>query len=269
MITKAQAIERLIAIEEFSRDLRELLLDEGVDVEKEAPKAEKVSKKEEKVVAEPPKVEEKDVESAKVAEVKPDYSEIIEEYGLNDMSIKEMKEILESYGVEFNKSAKKKEYFVDLVAINVANGTISDEEEEEEAEEEESEEETESEEEAPEESTPSDEDSPIALKEKEVEDKIRADYKAKKLKDTEIKKFLKNYYEGDPDCADCKGCSKEEILQCYIDIHKNLVDDDAEVNEMEDAYMREGDVYCCGHACQMLENGNAYCEICASEYEME
>jgi hypothetical protein len=266
MITKEQAIERLVAIEEFCGDLRKFLLDAEETEGKDAPAPEKATKKAEKTV-EPPKQEEK---APEVAEKAPDYSEIIEEYGLNDMSVKDMKEILESYGIEFNKSAKKKDYFIELIASNVANGTISDEEEEESEEEEEADETEAPEEEAevPATKEPED-DSPIALKEKEVEEKIRADYKAKKLKDTEIKKFLKKYYDGDPDCADCKGCSKEEILQCYIDIQKNLVDDDAELNELESAYMREGEVFCCGQVCQMLENGNAYCEICASEYEVE
>lgn len=103
--------------------------------------------------------------------------------------------------------------------------------------------------------------------EEKVEAEIRKQYKDGKLKSNTIKKFLNNYYKGDPDCKDCKGCNKEEQLDCYIDVKKAFIDDDGDTHKEEDIYARDDKDYCCGQELKKLENGNSVCEICGTEYE--
>ena len=273
MITKEQAIEQLIAIEEFSKNLREFLLGEPevtVNTTVELPKP---PKKEEEAPKEPEFVAdlaEDAIPPTEEVEDEVDLPAIIEEFGLNEMTIPELKELLDEYSVEYNKRSKKVEYFAELVAQCIADGTIPTEDEESEEEEpaEEAEEITEPEE-IEEKTAETITNSKRVDEEDKIENELRTNYANKKLKDTEMKKFLKNYYEGDPDCADCKGCSKEEVLQCYIDIKTSFVDDDGNRIDPEEkeAYIRDGEVYCCGKPCQMLENGHYMCEICGSEFE--
>lgn len=101
-----------------------------------------------------------------------------------------------------------------------------------------------------------------------VESDTRKLYKSSKLKDATIKKFLNNYYEGDPDCKDCKGCNKEEALECYIAIQKRMVDDEGNVTKFEEYYDRNEVGFCCGKELGELENGNLYCEICGTEFQL-
>ena len=49
------------------------------------------------------------------------------------------------------------------------------------------------------------------------------------------------------------------MLECYIDIHKALVDDDGDLNEFEEPYIRDGEYFCCGREIKELENGDLYC----------
>lgn len=103
-------------------------------------------------------------------------------------------------------------------------------------------------------------------KENEIEEEIQAQYKAKKLKDSVIKKFLEKYNEGNPDCKGCKGCSKEEILDCYITAKQSLVDDEGDVMELEEAYIRNGEYHCCGKELKTLDD-DLYCSVCGQKYE--
>lgn len=100
-----------------------------------------------------------------------------------------------------------------------------------------------------------------------IEKDIRAKYKAKKLKDATIKKFVNNYYDGDPDLSDL---DKEEMLEEYIDIQKHLVDDDGEVHDMKEPYERNGENYCCGAKLvpgKGKKKGILICEVCGEEYK--
>lgn len=185
---------------------------------------------------------------------------IAEEYGLNEYTVEELADIC----ADFELSTKgKKQALIDRIVKGIMDGTIEFEDDDEEEE---------VEEEAPEEKAPlkkvSDSGNPVVTKkEAEVEADIRGKYEKGKLKDNAIKKFLDKYNEGDPECAGCKGCSKEEMLECYIDIHKGLVDDDGDVNDFEEPYMREEEYFCCGREIKELENGNLYCSVCGTEYE--
>lgn len=201
----------------------------------------------------------------------PEVEDIAEEYGLNDMTLEELADICAEYGLS---TKGKKQALIDRIVKAIANGEIEvdDEEEEEVYEEEEEEDEEEEDEEEAEEETKK---KPLRSlkntkreeKEKEVEENIREQYRKKKLKDSTIQKFLDNYNEGDPECKGCKGCTKEDMLDCYIDIHKALVDDDGEVNDMEEPYIRDNEYHCCGKELEELENGNYYCSVCGQEYE--
>lgn len=178
---------------------------------------------------------------------------IIEEYGLEEYTVEELADIC----AEFELSTKgKKQALIDRIVKGILDGTIELEEEEEEVEEEK----------APLKKVAEHDNPQRVEKEAEVEADIRSKYEKGKLKDTTIKKFLDKYNEGDPECAGCKGCSKEDMLDCYVDIHKALVDDDGDVNEFEEPYMRDGEYFCCGREIKELENGNLYCSVCGQEY---
>jgi hypothetical protein len=100
-------------------------------------------------------------------------------------------------------------------------------------------------------------------KEGEIEDKIRAQYKAKKLKDATIKKFLEAYNDGEEVDLD-----KEEALDKYVEIKVAMVDDDAEVHEGEDCYIRNGEYFCCGKQLEEVD-GAPYCTVCGTTYDAE
>lgn len=339
------AMDKLSAIEEFAKELREFLTPLAAD----PPLVEPVF--EDKSPAKPSPKEEKET----AEEVNLD--ETIEEFGLNDMDEDELKEELKAVGIKVPPRAKK-DKLVQLVAQAVADGKIGAEEDEEPSEEtpvaeepvekveavletaeeiaeQESEEEDElseeeinamsyeeleslckdneidipeevsslktkdkkqkalaeyvisllSEEEEPtseeppeekEEKTAEDEDNYPAseerlAKEQEVADDIRERFSNKKLTIAAIKKELKKYYEGDADCKDCKGCSEEEIIECYSLLHQAFVDDDGELVEAKEPYYRNEKVWCCGKESKEHpdKEGTFVCEICGGEIEVD
>lgn len=186
---------------------------------------------------------------------------IVEEYGLEEYTVEELADICDEYELS---TKGKKQALIDRIVKGIMDGTIELEDEDEEEDEEE---EAPVEEKAPLEKVNLHDNPQSAKKEAEVEADIRDKYEKGKLKDNEIKKFLDKYNEGDPECAGCKGCSKEDMLECYIDIHKALVDDDGYLNEFEEPYVRDGEYFCCGRELKELENGNLYCQVCGNEYE--
>lgn len=184
---------------------------------------------------------------------------IVEEYGLEEYTVEELADIC----AEYELSTKgKKQALIDRIVKGILDGTIELEDEDEDEEEEAPVEEKTSLKKVKEHDNPQ-----RAEKEAEVEADIRDKYEKGKLKDNEIKKFLDKYNEGDPECAGCKGCSKEDMLDCYIDIHKALVDDDGDLNEFEEPYIRDGEYFCCGRELKELENGDLYCQVCGTEYQ--
>lgn len=167
------------------------------------------------------------------------------------MTIEELADIL----AEHDLSTKgKKQALIDRIVKAVEEGEIELSDEAGATKEEDGEEEDEEESSHPERDA----------KEEEVEAEIRKQYKAKKLKDTEIGKFIKNYLDGDPKA---KGMSKEDNLEMYIEIKKALVDDDGNVTGLEEPYERDGEYHCCGRELKTLDSGSPYCEICGTEYQ--
>lgn len=102
---------------------------------------------------------------------------------------------------------------------------------------------------------------------KKIAEDIRKQYKTGKLNDKKIKAFLKEYYEGDPSTECPKGCKSDCMLECYIEIHQSLINDDGEKVDFKEPYIRDGEYYCCGKPMDTLENGNIYCSVCGGEYE--
>lgn len=100
-------------------------------------------------------------------------------------------------------------------------------------------------------------------REEEIEEEIRAKYKAKKLKDAVIKKFLTKYNEGNPTY---KAPSASEALEEYIEIKTSMVDDEGETYDLEDCYVRDGKYFCCGRELTDIDT-EPYCSVCGTIYE--
>lgn len=177
--------------------------------------------------------------------------DIAEKYGLNDLSTDELKEILEAADLS---TKGKKESLVARIVETIVDGEIELEVEGEDEIQDGEEEER---------------DPEVVKAEEKVEKQIRKRITDGKLKQSEIKAFLKDYYDGDAKCSDCSKCSKNEQIDCYINIQKALVDDDAAVHTMEEPYVRDGENYCCGKPLEELDNKNLYCEVCGTEFEQE
>ena len=202
--------------------------------------------------------EESDTEEAEVeAEDDEEENDIVDELGLNDMGIEELADIL----AEHDLSTKgKKQALIDRIVKAIEDGTIelSDEEEEEEV--------VEEVKEVVKATKPlkkvENKYPARTAKEDAIEEEIRSQYTSKKLKDSEIVKFIRSYVDGDPRKLD-----KEVALGMYIEIQQALVDDDGVVTKLEEPYERNGEYHCCGRELKTLDSGNPYCEICGTEYE--
>jgi hypothetical protein len=178
---------------------------------------------------------------------------------LDDMSDEDLKDIADTNEIEVPMKGKGKNKKMDRNALIESILALGEAEDEEDVEDESDDSEEEEEDfEVSEERIKAQE---------EIDADIRKKYKGKKLKDNTIKKFLEKYNEGNPKYALPE--SKEEALEEYIDIHVNLVDDDADVHDMEDCYVRDGEYHCCGSLLDELENGTPYCPVCGTEYEAE
>ena len=259
-------IDKLFAMEEFSRDLRNFIQELLEAKEEVSPEEAKPLTAE---IKEVPEVEEdtEEVNETEEEETEDDVmtvEDVINEYGLMDIDVAELKELLDSYEIKYDKRKKDKKYLAELIAENVIKGIIPVSEEEtteEDAEDEEIENEETEEVEIPQ----------VRIeKEEEIEKGIRNKFESGKLKPSAIKAYLNKYYDGDPDCADCKGCSQEEMLDCYIDIHKFLVDDEGTYNELSNPYVRDGENFCCGKplAEHPDEENVLVCKVCGEMYEV-
>ncbi len=209
------------------------------------------------------------LEDASEIEIEVDAEEeeisIAEKYGLDELSVEELKEILE----EAELSIKgKKQTLIDRIVEAIIDGDLElSDEEDSEIEIDDSEIDDSEIEIDDSEIVEDDRDEEVVKAEEAVEKKLNKQFKEGKLKIAQIKKFLKKYYDGNDDCSDCSKCSKEEQLKCYIDIHKNLVDDDAVYNNFEEPYVRNEQNYCCGVPLDEMDKGTLYCTICGTEYE--
>lgn len=268
------AIDKLTAMSEFALDLRVTLTqmlnapdadvvnqvaDKAVACVKEAIKEVKA----EKAVA--PAVE--DTQEDEV-----DLTSIIAEYELDKMKPADLKEYLDSYGVEYPAKAKKAE-LVSILAQAIADGILDDDADSDNDGTDVQEDTDVVTDQVDEKDADGDDSDDFEVSderqqaEDSVEDKIRTSF-GKKLKLTAIKKFLKTYYDGDAELADLDELDEDELLDMYIEIQRALVDDDGDVHEMEEAYPRNGVYFCCGkEAVTMEDSENIYCEVCGNEYD--
>lgn len=179
-----------------------------------------------------------------------------EKYGLNGMEDSELKDLLSEAGLSIKG---KREALIDRILGAIEDGTIvaedTGDEDGEEGDGEEDGEELQLTEET-------------LAAQAALEKKIRAQFKKGDLKPNKIKSFLKDYYEGNPDCGECpKGCSQEDQLDCYIAIQVSFIDDEGATHAQEEPYTRGGENFCCGKMLEPMEDGNFHCEICGTDYE--
>jgi hypothetical protein len=207
-----------------------------------------------------PPMEEENVETEDAPKT---VEEVIEEFKLNSMEVDELREFLDSYEIEYSAKAKKPG-LVKLIAQGILDGTIEvGDEEEDSATEEVEPEEVEL---APENSAEVDE-SVRTEKEVEVEESVRQKITSDKLKISAVKKFLKSYYDGDPEMSDLDSLDESDLVDYYVYIQICLVDDDGEVHGMERTYYREGKIFCCGQeTVEMEDSEDVYCERCGNQY---
>lgn len=244
--------ERILAIKELLSDLSLMFeakeevapepLPEPV-VEKKAGKAKKVEEVVEEV--QPEDEEENSLE------------DVIAEYELNDMTEEDLKEYLTDYEVKFGKKDKKAK-LVELVAQAIVDGVIPAE----------SDEDTEEEEEVAEEET--EEASARQAKEAEIIADIDEQIKAKKLTKKKAQDWLKELYANHDTCKACPKNCQEDPLECYKEVQAAFVDDDGEVHETCEAYMRDEVPFCCGVECEAHETDDdkVICSVCGEIWEM-
>jgi len=271
------SIELLTAMADFATKLKDKLqnhFDVGVktlDSTEEAPAP--VQKKQVIVETEPEVVEDSADEVEDGDEVAMTPEEVTAKYELNDLPVSALKEFLDSYEITYPAKPKKSD-LITLVVNGILDGTIevSDEDDE-----------TAATEEAPtgernhytgqiEDATDIEGGEEVSdertAMEYEVESGIREKIESGKLKMSAVKKFLKTYYDGDPEMADLDDREDDDLVNHYVYINLCLVDDYGEIHGMEETYYRDGDAHCCGRELVTMEDSpDLYCEICGSQYD--
>ena len=209
-------------------------------------------------VVEPEKVEVQTAEE--VAEEEEGYTE--EE--INEMSLEDLTELCKENDIKIPVAAKKN---VNKLRAHVIS-FICDTEEEEQAEEAPVVEEKVEEVAEEKESFPAS--AERLAKEEEVATEVREKIAGKKLTIAAMKKELKKYYEGDADCKDCKGCTEEEVIECYTLLKQSFVDDEGDLHKAKDPYYRNDEVFCCGAMTQDHPDTAdvKVCTICGEEIDL-
>lgn len=244
---KQALIDRIVkAVEDGIIEEEDLFEDEEDEEESDAIDAEYEDVEEEDA-------EEEDIEDE--ADEEEDEEDWYSEEELEEYETEELEEIANENEIEIPKKkvkkGKKTVTTTDRKALIQAILELGDEEDEEDEEEEDAEGEYEPKQER-------------LDKEEEIEEEIRAKYKAKKLKDADIKKFLVKYNEGNPNFK-MSDLSKKEALEQYIEAKVGLVDDDGYVSDPEECYIRNNEYFCCGKQLSM-NKGTYYCEVCGNEF---
>ena len=100
---------------------------------------------------------------------------------------------------------------------------------------------------------------------KKIKAKLEQQYEQGSLKDGTMKKFLRNYYNGDPTGIGFSG-KKDDLLTEYMHVHLSMIDDEGNVRDFEEPYYRDKKLHCCGRVMEPLEGIN-YCTVCGIEKE--
>lgn len=251
--------ERLLALQEIILDIEKMFpeqTEQPVEVKKEEPKKAKKD-----VVKEVVKQEVKQVEEAVAEEEQMTVETVIEQQNLSDLSEDDLREILDAYEIKYT-GKNKKQSLMEKVAQGILDGVIETEDEET------SEESDEEVEEATEEAEEAEELTPRQEAEVKILKEIDAQIEKGTLTKKKASEWLKKHFENG-DCKECpKGC-KDDPIDCYKQIKTSFVDDDGEVYPLEEAYMRDGAIFCCGMECEGTSEDSVACSICGQVYEYE
>ena len=270
-------------------------LSESEDEPEEEPKkpAKKTSKKTSKK-SEPEPVEEDDEDEEDESDDEPeDVEEDTDEYikaleeQIAEMSNEDLAQILSEAGLSVKgKRQALIDRFMDAVLegkIEWDDGEDADDDEEEPDDEDESEDVDDEDEEEDEDDRgdeegydPNDMENPDMTEERKaaiqkLSDKIRGDYKRKKLKIAAVSKWLKQHFDGDDDSLKAIAeLTDDDLVEEYIYNKCLYVDDDGEKMEDSTGYEVNGVPYCCGMPLEEdEETGELVCSVCGETYEVE
>ena len=192
-----------------------------------------------------------------------------------DMSDAELKELLESVGLS---TKGKRTALLDRIVKAVDDGLISlDDDEEDEEEADEADAEDGSEEEAEESEAEDDADVTKGMSKKrkkayeELCDSTTNDFNTGDIERQDLVDFISEYHGLTTKQAKTqyKNTKDEELLDEYLRLMVNFIDDDGEVVE-EGAYTINDVPYCCGHELDYNKKTKKYtCSVCGEEYEAE
>lgn len=235
------AKERILAVQEILNDLSKMF--DLAEVETKEVKAQVKETKKEEPKKEQPKEEN-------------DLSEVIQEYDLEEMTEEELKEYLTDYDIKFPVKAKKQK-LMELVAQAIVDGVIAtggDSEEEELAD------------------PLAEDDASEMSKREEEEEKILADIEQqvadKKLTKKKAQEWLKELYANHDTCKNCPKNCNEDPIECYKLVQTSFVDDEGEVHDTCEGYIRDGVAFCCGVECEEFEGDKVVCTVCGEVYDM-
>lgn len=239
--------ERMLAIQEILSDLSEMFNN----------KTEEVKEVEEEPVKEVKKETKKEKPAEEVKQPEDNLEDVIAEYELNDMSEDDLKEYLTDYEVKFPAKAKKTK-LIELVAKAIMDGTIPVESDEVEEVEE----------------LAADEEEPEEISKREDEEQkilnsIEEQVIDKKLTKKKAQEWLKELYANHDTCKNCPKNCNEDPIECYKNVQISFVDDEGEVHDTCEGYIRDGVAFCCGVECEDFEEGKVVCTVCGEVYDME
>lgn len=262
-------IERLDACIYFMEEVKQFVLSStmhGVEMEPVLTSIPEIAKKQQ---------EEKQAENA--AETEDLYADLI------DMTEEELEGILEAYELKLPRKVKTRDHKValmDAVIKGIKDGVIQVEEdgdadsedgdgqETSEAGEEES---TEANDEDSQESdSDGDDEDSTSAELSELQVALKEAIESGDIKMSEVKRFLSANFADDEECAECKGCSKDDTIDCYlVAMEKALTDDEGEIHVFEEPYLKNEEVFCCGLPCNE-KKGRYFCQgHCKQDFELE
>lgn len=295
-MTKEAVLERLDACIQFMEETKKFIASAFEEAEPKTVEAPAPAKKAEKK-AEPPKVEapvEAPAKEEAPAEKTPKRGQDPTDEKYADLVVytaEELADILTSYDVELPEKSRKKAYKVvlmDAVLKAVEDGIIPMEDESDETAvddaengdgqeaSEAGEEESESGNDADSEADDTDGDDQgsesDSAEESEFQVALHQAVESGEIKMSEVKKFLSAHFADDDECKECKGCSKEETITCYVQaMEEAMTDDEGEIHDFSDPYVRGEEVYCCGLPCNYKEKEDRFYCVghCKQDFQAE
>lgn len=212
---------------------------------------------EEEETIETPTETESDIEKEVEEEVEDNRTELVDKITLElkDYSVQDIADVLSDVGIS---PKGKREALIDKVVQAVIDGLLEFEDDESEVEEEEVE-------------------SELVPSSEEVEDTEARKYAIVKFEENynpedewtikEINERLAIIYN-DPKDGYSKDLPLEEKLDMLKEHYINLIDDEGESHELQEAYELRGEYYCCSKSLSEIDEGYL-CSVCGTIYETE